>query len=182
MPGPTTTNVSDRIGHVTDAVTATRPQTGSVDGSRGSGPRTADAGPSCALQDARQVGVSPSAPVNVLLVEDDPRVRGSLGHTIALEDDLVVVAEAADAGGALALAERTDPSVALVDVLLPDSATGLALVRNLAQRPGCAVVAMSVRSGLRAAAVAAGSVDFVEKSSDIDALLNALRAAPHRHV
>jgi two-component system response regulator DesR len=113
----------------------------------------------------------------VLLVEDDPRVRESLAHTIALEDDLVVVAEAAGADAALALAERTDPSVALVDVPLPDSTTGLALMRSLAQRPGCAVVAMSVRSGLRAAAGAAGSVAFVEKSDDIDALLNALRAA-----
>lgn len=117
-----------------------------------------------------------------MLVEDDPRVRESLAHTMALEDDLVVVAEAADATAALTLAERTDPSVALVDVLLPDSTTGLALVRNLAQRPGCAVVTMSIRSGLRAAARAAGAVDFVEKSSDIDALLNALRAAPDRRI
>lgn len=116
-------------------------------------------------------------------MEDDARVRESLAQTIALGADLVVVAEAADAVAALALAERTDPSVALVDVLLADSTTGLALVRSLAQRPGCAVVAMSVRSGLRAAAGAAGSVAFFEKSSDIDALLNALRAAaPRRRV
>jgi two-component system response regulator DesR len=119
----------------------------------------------------------------VLLVEDDARVRESLAHTIALEDDLALVAEAACAVAALALAERTDPSVALVDVLLPDSTTGLALVRSLAQRPGCAVVAMSVRSGLRAAAAAAGSVAFMEKSGDIDAILDSLRAAaPRRRV
>lgn len=113
------------------------------------------------------------------MVEDDPRVRECLARTITFEDDLVVVAVAADAVAALTLAVRTDPSVAIVDVLLPDSATGLALVRSLAQRPGCAVVAMSVRSGFRAAARAMGSVDFVEKSGDIDALLDALRAAAH---
>jgi DNA-binding NtrC family response regulator len=66
--------------------------------------------------------------------------------------------------------------VALVDVLLPDDVTGLALVRSL-QRPGCEVVAMSVRSGLRAAARAAGAVAFVEKGSDIDAILQAVRFA-----
>ena len=64
---------------------------------------------------------------------------------------MVTVAEAADAATALALAEDTHPSVALVDLLLPDDVTGLALVRGLSQRPGCAVVAMSVRGGLRAA-------------------------------
>lgn len=107
------------------------------------------------------------------------RVRESLAHTVTGEDDLVVVADAADAVAALTLAERTDPSVALVDVLLPDSTTGVALVRNLAQRPRCAVVAMSIHSGLRAAALAAGSVAFVEKSCDIDRILDALRAAAH---
>jgi DNA-binding NarL/FixJ family response regulator len=80
------------------------------------------------------------------------------------------------------LAERTDPSVALVDVLLSDDRTGLALVRSLAQRPACAVIAMSVRSGLRHAALAAGAVAFVEKGGDIDALLDAIRAAAPPHV
>jgi len=90
---------------------------------------------------------------------------------------MVMVAEAADARTALAVAEDTKPSVALVDVLLPDDVTGLELVRSLEQRPGCEVVAMSVRSGLRSAARAAGAVAFVEKGSDIDALLQAVRFA-----
>jgi DNA-binding NarL/FixJ family response regulator len=116
-------------------------------------------------------------PIRVLIVDDDPRVRQAIGSTIALEADMVMVAEAADAATALALAEDTGPSVALVDVLLPDDVSGLTLVGNLQQRPGCEVVAMSVRSGLRAAARAAGAVAFVEKGSDIDALLQAVRLA-----
>lgn len=153
-----------------------------MDGSRSLGSRDADADAdrSSQSQHARHTGDSPNAPIRVLLVEDDARVREGLAQTITLGADLVVVAEAADAVTALALAERTDPSVALVDLLLTDSTTGLALVRSLAQRPGCAVVAMSVRSDLRTAAGAAGSVAFFEKSSDIDALLNALRAAAPR--
>jgi DNA-binding NarL/FixJ family response regulator len=118
-----------------------------------------------------------NAPVRVLVVDDDSRVRAAIGQTIALEADLVMVGEAADATAALALAEGTDPSVALVDLLLPDRATGLALVAQLAQRPCCAVVAMSVRSSLCTAAVDAGAVTFVEKGGDIDAMLDAVRAA-----
>jgi DNA-binding NarL/FixJ family response regulator len=113
----------------------------------------------------------------VLVVDDDARVRAAIGQTIALEPDLVMVADASDAPAALAWAGRTSPSVALVDVLIPDEATGMSLVRALGQRPGCAVVAMSVRSGLRPAALAAGAVAFVEKGGDIDAILGAVRAA-----
>lgn len=128
------------------------------------------------------VSYGPDRPIRLLVVDDDPRVRQAIAPTIALEPDLVMVAEAADATTAMALADSADPSVALVDVLIPDGTTGLALVRSLADRPGCAVVAMSVRGGLRHAALAAGAVAFVEKSSDIDAVLDAVRgaAAPPR--
>jgi DNA-binding NtrC family response regulator len=120
-------------------------------------------------------------PIRLLVVENDVRVRAAIVQTIALEPDLLTVAEAGDATTALALAGSTDPAVALVDVLLPEEVTGLALVRSLKQRPGCAVVAMSARGGLRAAALAAGAVAFVEKESDIDALLNTVRTAASTH-
>lgn len=123
------------------------------------------------------VSNGPDRPIRLLVVDDDPRVRRAIAPMIALEPDLVIVAAAADAMTALVLAEGTDPSVALVDVLLPDEATGLALLGGLARRPGCVVVAMSVRGGLRPAALAAGAIAFVEKSGDIDALLDAVRAA-----
>lgn len=130
---------------------------------------------------ARGAG-GPDAPIGVLVVDDDSRVRAAIVETIALEADLFLVAEAADANTAVAAVERTHPSVALVDVLLPDADTGLALVTVLARRPDSAVVAMSVRSGLGTAAVAAGAVDFVEKGGDVQAVLDALRAAvpPHQ--
>jgi DNA-binding NarL/FixJ family response regulator len=101
------------------------------------------------------VSYEPDRPIRLLVVDDDPRVRQAIAPTIALEPDLVIVAEAADALTALAFAEGTVPSVALVDVFLPDEVTGLALMRSLARRTGCAVVAMSVRGGIRHAALAA---------------------------
>jgi DNA-binding NarL/FixJ family response regulator len=126
------------------------------------------------------VSCGPGRPIRLLVADDDARVRAAIGQTIALEAGLVMVAAAADAAAALALAERTGPSVALVDVLFPDEATGLALVHSLGQRPDCAVVAMSMRGGLRRAALAAGAVSFAEKD-DIDAVLDAVRAASPPH-
>ena len=122
----------------------------------------------------------PDTRIRLLVADDDPRVLAAIGATIALAPDMVMVAAAADAATALACAERTDPWVALVDVLIPDAVTGLELVAGLAQEPGCGVVAMSVRSGFRQAALAAGAVAFVEKSGDIDAILDAVRSAAAR--
>jgi DNA-binding NarL/FixJ family response regulator len=117
-----------------------------------------------------------TGPIRLLVVENDVRVRTALLQTIALEGDLLIVAEAVDAATALTLADNADPEVALVDLVLPDDSTGLGLVRSLSRRR-CAVVAMSVRSGLRPRALAAGAAAFVEKGSDIDAVLDAVRAA-----
>ena len=119
----------------------------------------------------------PPSPIRVLVIDDDARVRAAITQTIGLEDDLQVVGEAWDAVTATASAAETEPSVVLVDVLLPDETTGLELVRRLNQRPACAVVAMSVRSGLRGPALAAGARAFVEKGIDIEAVLAAVRAA-----
>jgi len=115
--------------------------------------------------------------IRVLVVDDDPRVLQAIAHTVMLEADMVTVGKAADARTALSIAQDARPSVALVDVLLPDEVTGLALVRALDQQPGCAVVAMSVRGGMREASLAAGAIAFAEKGGDIDALLHAVRMA-----
>jgi DNA-binding NarL/FixJ family response regulator len=114
---------------------------------------------------------SPARPIRMVLADDDARVRAAIIATVALEADLALVAAAA-APAALALAESTDPTVALVDLMLPDATAGLALVAALSQRPGCAVIAMSVQGGLEAGAVA-----FAEKANGIDAILAAVRAA-----
>ena len=116
-------------------------------------------------------------PIRLLLVDRDVRVRAAIRQTIMLESDLTIVADAADAAEALAMADRTGPSVVLVDLLLPDLRTGLDLVRSLSRGHGCAVVAMSERGGLREAALAAGAFALVDKSGDIDAILNTVRAS-----
>ena len=126
----------------------------------------------------------PAAPADlrlrVLVVDDDHRVLTALRATLALEADLLVVGDAADAEGALRVARSTRPDVVLLDILLPDESVGLALVGALGARPGCAVVAMSIRSSLRNAALDAGAVAFVAKAEGIDAVLSCVRAADHR--
>jgi CheY-like chemotaxis protein len=126
---------------------------------------------------AQPVPWAEGPPVRLLVVDDDPRVRAAIAQTVSGEDDLTLVGECSDALGAVAMAGNVFASVALVDLLLPNRRIGLDLVRSLAGTFGCAVVAMSVRGGLRDDALAAGAFAFVEKGGDIDAVLTAVRAA-----
>jgi DNA-binding NarL/FixJ family response regulator len=141
----------------------------------------------CSSVPVRQVGEDPLGPagsprheprlpLRLLVVDDDVRVLAAIRETIALEADLLIVGEAANAASAVVVATAVRPCVALLDTLLPDDRTGLTLVRTMS-RSVCAVVAMSVRGDLRRSALAAGATAFVEKSDDIDMLLNSVRRA-----
>lgn len=101
--------------------------------------------------------------LRVLVLDDDPRVRGGLRRLLETTPGVTVVPLGADA------------DVALVDVDLPDRAAVAARIRALAG--GVPVVALSLDGAARAAALAAGAAAFVEKDGASNALLTALRAA-----
>ena len=114
--------------------------------------------------------------VMVLVVEGDARVRLGVRSLVESFPDLQVVGEASSAPAALELVVDTPAEVVIVDVDLPTAAEGQELVRELA-RNGRAVIAMSIRSGLGPAALAAGAVCFVEKDEHGAAsLVEAIRA------
>jgi DNA-binding NarL/FixJ family response regulator len=112
--------------------------------------------------------------LRVLIADDDGRVRRALRALLEAEPDIAVVGEAATAREVRAAARALRPAVVVLDLLLPAAEDGLALVRGLAGRP---VVALSVRGGLRGAALGAGARAFVEKGAAPEALLAAIRAA-----
>ena len=58
-------------------------------------------------------------PVRLLLADDEHLIRGALAALLALEDDLVVVAEAASGPEALAMARAHEPDVAVLDLQMP---------------------------------------------------------------
>lgn len=125
-------------------------------------------------------------PDRVLIIDDDARVRAALRALIETSTDYVV-GEAAGPAEARARATEWHPHVVLCDLLLPDPADGLRLLRTLAADSAVCVIAMSMRSELREPAFAAGARAFLEKGATPDALLAALRdtrelrQGDHRH-
>lgn len=117
--------------------------------------------------------------IRVLLADDEAVVRRSLRARLQLESDLEIVGEASTGAEALVLAQELLPDVVLMDVQMPDM-DGLAATAALRRLvPHCAVVMLSIHDDAqtRARAQAAGSVAFVEKRGDPDALMAAIRQA-----
>jgi DNA-binding NarL/FixJ family response regulator len=117
-------------------------------------------------------------PVRVLVVEDDRRVRTAL-RTFLSADGFEVVGDAGDTAAAMRLARDLAPTVALVDVHLPDPTDGLEVLHVLAGL-GIPVVAISIHGSVRGRALAAGADEFLEKESAPDRMFAALRDAARR--
>jgi DNA-binding NarL/FixJ family response regulator len=118
---------------------------------------------------------SPAAPVRVLVVDDDPRVRAGLAGVLAATRGLAVAAATGSASRALVVAARGLADVALVDALLPTPADGVLLVRRLARH--LPVVVISLDGTSRSEVLAAGAVAYLEKDGAVEGLVDAVLAA-----
>jgi DNA-binding NarL/FixJ family response regulator len=120
--------------------------------------------------------------IQVLIADDDPRVRTALRTFLCAHPGFAVVGEAGDAATTLRVARAKPPTVVLLDVLLPNLGDGLAVLRALTDELRIPVLAISLRPAVRDSALAAGAYQFVDKNGAAEDLLAALRAAPQAQV
>jgi DNA-binding NarL/FixJ family response regulator len=121
-------------------------------------------------------------PIQVLLVDDEPKVLRGLRMRLGLEADIRVVGDASDGATAVDLARLLTPDVVLMDVNLP-VVDGITATGELAARvPQAAVVILSLHDdqGTVDRALAAGAVAFVGKQQTDGDLLGAIRRAADR--
>jgi two-component system response regulator DesR len=115
--------------------------------------------------------------IRVLLAEDQSMVRGALAALLGLEEDLEVVAQAADGREALDLAAATAPDVVLADVEMPRM-SGLELAAELARRGDRArvvILTTFARAGYLRRALDAGAAGYLLKDAPADRLADAVR-------
>ncbi|MEV4656597.1 response regulator transcription factor [Micromonospora sp. NPDC049301] len=75
-----------------------------------------------------------TGPVRVVIVDDDPLVRGMLTMMLDGADGIVVVGEAADGGAAIGAVDRHMPDVVLMDIRMP-GVNGITATERLRRRP-----------------------------------------------
>ena len=118
------------------------------------------------------------APCRVLLVDDHPITRQGLKALIEQQVEFVVCGEADNHASALALAEKAQPHVTVLDITLP-AGNGLDLLRELkAKAPDAGVIVLSMHDQQFYAerAARAGAAGYVMKEHASTLILQALRA------
>ncbi len=123
----------------------------------------------------------PPVTIRVLLVDDEPLVRGGLRAILEAEDDLTVVAEAGDGAEALTQARRTPPDVVLMDVRMPhvDGIAATRLFTEMDAPPRVVVVTTFENDDYVYDALVAGAQGFLLKREAPDHVVHAVRTV-HR--
>jgi two-component system KDP operon response regulator KdpE len=116
---------------------------------------------------------------SLLLVDDEPPIQRVLGPV--LRADGWTVFEAENAAQALALSERENLDVVLLDLGLPD-ADGKEIIPALREIDDLAIIVLSARhqESEKVAALDAGADDYVDKPFNIDVLRARIRSAERR--
>lgn len=116
-------------------------------------------------------------PVNIVLLDDHPIVRAGFKQLLELEPNWEVTADVGTAKELAAALIRSNCDVLVLDLSLPDG-DGLVMIRHLlAQRPGLAIVVLSMHDSALYVqdAMAAGAKGYVTKRSAPDELIDAIR-------
>lgn len=121
-----------------------------------------------------------SAPIRVLLVDDDPLVCAGLRLMLRGAPDLEVVGEAADGADVPDAVARLAPDVVLMDVRMP-YVDGIAATRTLATARGSGpqVIVLTTFAGDTTVveALRAGAAGFLVKHASPERIVDAVRRA-----
>ncbi len=115
--------------------------------------------------------------IRVLIADDHAVVRQGLRTFLDLQDDIEVVAEAATAIEALEAAERVEPDVVLIDLVMP-RLDGIEAIRRLREQvPSARAIVLSsfVDDDKLFPAVRAGAAGYLLKDVQPQELVEAIR-------
>lgn len=119
--------------------------------------------------------------IRVLLVDDQPLIRSGFRALLDIEDDIEVVAEAADGREGVELARTHLPDIALIDIQMPVE-NGIEATRRIAADPALSGVHVVILTnyGLDEYvfdALRAGAAGFLVKDIEPEDFLHAIRVA-----
>ncbi|MER7779037.1 response regulator transcription factor [Streptomyces sp. NPDC096191] len=122
--------------------------------------------------------------IKVLLVDDHQVVRRGLRTFLEVQDDIVVVGEAADGAEGVDRAQELKPDVILMDVKMPgmDGVDALRRLRDLDNHARVLVVTSFTEQRTVVPALRAGAAGYVYKDVDPEALAGAIRSVHAGHI
>lgn len=123
--------------------------------------------------------------IRVLIADDEAMIRSALAALLRLEDDIDVIGECADGLEAVAMAEKLQPDVCLLDLEMP-GLDGVEVAERLRRTVAtrCVVVTRHARPGVLRRALGSGVAGFLPKSRGAGEVAEVIRrvAAGGRYV
>ncbi|MCL1900548.1 MAG: response regulator transcription factor [Promicromonosporaceae bacterium] len=117
--------------------------------------------------------------IKVIVADDERLIRDALYTMLGVEKDIEVIGVAADGLEAVALAQRAQPTVAVLDLQMPrlDGISAAAEIARL--RPPVATVILTSHTspGRLRAAIDAGVLGYLPKDTPVSTLAQAIRKA-----
>src|SRR5438045_3438360 len=123
-----------------------------------------------------------TAPIRIVLVEDNATFREALELLLGLRSDIDVVAAVGDGAAAAETCVRMQPDVVLMDYRLP-GLDGVEATREVLERsPEVAVVCLTAAANEleQKALLEAGARACLHKDQDLDDIVKAIREAAAR--
>lgn len=116
-------------------------------------------------------------PLRLLLVDDHFVVRSGLAASLALEDDMSVIAEASDANEAVTAFETHAPDVVLMDLQMGETSGVDAVAKICQDHPAAKILVFSsfARDEDIYRAIRAGALGYLQKAAPREDLLEAVR-------
>jgi DNA-binding NarL/FixJ family response regulator len=120
---------------------------------------------------------NPNNPIRVLAVDDHPLLREGIAAVIAGQQDMVLVAEAANGREAIERFREHRPDVTLMDLQMPEMSGIDAIVAIRSEFPGARIVVLTTYTGDAQAmrAFQAGASGYLLKSMLRKELLDTIR-------
>lgn len=116
-----------------------------------------------------------TAPIRIVLADDQQMVRGALAALLEMNEDIEVVAQAGTGAQALAAVREHRPDVTLIDIEMPDG-DGLSVASQLRDFPTKVLILTTFgRPGYLRRAMEAQASGFVVKDAPADQLVDAVR-------
>jgi DNA-binding NarL/FixJ family response regulator len=120
-----------------------------------------------------------TAPIRIVLVEDNQVFREALELLLGLRSDVEVVASVGDGAQAVEVARRVSPDVVLMDYRLP-GLDGVQATRAVLEAcPAVTVVCLTASANLkeREALIEAGALCCLTKDQELDDIVAAIHEA-----